>query len=307
MLDLNTQTQMPNFNSIFAGGTDPLTAIENAAPPPLGGGQGFGDGIARTLPPGFFEGNGGGIPGVQPATPPQGGAFGGTGPLGGITNLLMQLVGMLGSLLGMGNFGNSGAGNPGGGTGAENYFSNATGSSTGDPHLAFSGTSSAGTLAGTWNSMSAHSDLLDSDSIPGGFSISTTPTNPNAAGITYNASASITTNGGGTAVTYNSDGTASLTQNGVTSAIPNGQNVTLPGESIVWNANGSLQVSVDDGNGGNIATTLGTNGTGVDVRTSATNVDLGGDLISGATQQPTPPAIPRPPIIGNPRGVVQRY
>ena len=283
MLDFNTQTTLPNMLGGLSSFADPLQALES---PGTRGSAGTNDGIARFLPPGFSEG---------------GGAFPVPGPLAGISNLLMQLIGMLGSLLNGGGM-PSGGGNP---TAApENYFSNAGGSSTGDPHLRFTGQSTAGNLAGSWDSMSAHGDLLDSDSVPGGFSISTTPTAPNARGVTYNASASITTNGGATILTYGADGTATISQNGNTTALARGQNLSLPGEAISWNADGSMQVNVDDGNGGTIATTLSQNGEGVDVRANAQNVDLGGDLVTGATQGPPQRIggpIPVPPPILDPR------
>ncbi|MGC8484610.1 MAG: hypothetical protein ACP5O6_03105 [Candidatus Baltobacteraceae bacterium] len=292
MLDFNTQTTMPNFLGGLSSLADPLQAIEN---PGAFGNAGSNDGIARFLPPGFSEG--GGILGSLAGQ--NGGAV--PGPLAGISNLLMQLIGMLGSLLQGGGMPN-GLGNAP--TSPENYFSSAGGASTGDPHLSFSGQSTAGSFDGHWDSMSGHGDLLDSDSVPGGFAISTTPTTPNAQGVTYNASASITTNGGSSVLTYAADGSATISQNGNTTALAPGQNLSLPGENISWNADGSLQVNVDDGNGGSISTTLSRNGTGVDVRATAQNIDLGGDLVNGATQNP-PQAIgapiPMPPPILNPR------
>ncbi|NNM98509.1 MAG: hypothetical protein HKL91_01755 [Candidatus Eremiobacteraeota bacterium] len=283
MLDFNTQTTLPNFLGGLSSIADPLQALES---PGTLGNTGSNDGIARVLPPGFSEG---------------GASFPIPGPLGGISNLLMQLIGMLGALLNGGGMPNA----PGNPTAApENFFSNAGGASTGDPHLSFSGQSATGNLAGRWDSMSGHGDLLDSDSVPGGFSISTTATAPNAQGVTYNASASITTNGGDTVLTYGADGNATISQNGNTTALARGQNLSLPGEAISWNADGSMQVNVDDGNGGTIATTLSQNGKGVDVRASAQNVDLGGDLVTGATQSPPQRIggpIPVPPPILNPR------
>jgi|GEM_PF-1094785 len=295
MLDFNTQTTMPNFLGGLSSIADPLQAIEGSRGR---GNAGANDGIARFLPPGFSEG--GGIFGSLAGQNGNGGAPV-PGPLASISSLLMQLIGMLGALLNGGGM-PSGPGTPPGGQ--ENYFSSAGGASTGDPHLSFSGQSASGTYGGKWDSMAAHSDLLDSDSVPGGFAISTTPTSPNAQGITYNASASITTNGGSTVLTYGADGSATISQNGTTNALARGQNLSLPGEEISWNADGSLSVNVDDGNGGDIATTLSRNGQGVDVRANAQNVDLGGDLVAGATQNPPQPIgapIPVPPPILNPR------
>ncbi len=297
MLDFNTHTTMPSFLSGLTSIADPLKAIES---PGAFGNAGSNDGIARFLPPGFSEGGGllgslAGQGGVGNATVP--------GPLAGITNLLMQLIGMLGSLLEGGGLPTASGPAPGSTSASpENYFSSAGASSTGDPHLSFSGQSTAGSFGGTWDSMSAHGDLLDSDSVPGGFSISTTQTPANAQGVTYNASASITTNGGNSILTYNADGSATFSQNGRTMPLLRGENLSLPGEAISWNADGSLQVNVDDGNGGTISTALSRNGEGVDVRATARNIDLGGDLVNGATQSPLQaPGVPIPPSILNPR------
>ncbi len=295
MLDFNTHTTMPNFLSGLSEIADPFKAIES---PGASGNAGANDGIARFLPPGFSEAGG-----LLGSLAGQGGNGGATvpGPLAGITNLLMQLIGMLGSLLEGG--GSPSASGPGLAS-PENYFSSAGASSTGDPHLSFSGQSTVGRFNGTWDSMSAHGDLLDSDSVPGGFSISTTPTSPNANGVTYNASASITTNGGSNVLTYNADGSATFSQNGTAMPLVHGENLTLPGEAISWNADGSLQVNVDNGNGGTISTTLSRNGEGVDVRATARNLDLGGDLVNGAMQSPSPTLgapIAIPPPILNPR------
>jgi hypothetical protein len=49
------------------------------------------------------------------------------------------------------------------------------------------------------------------------------------------------------------------------------------------NADGSLEIRENNTEGGSIVTTLSLNGQGVDVRTHAQNVELGGDLMRGAS------------------------
>ena len=219
-------------------------------------------------------------------------AFGGIGggmlgPGSALGDLLSQLMALLGQLFG----GNA----PVGGTQNETPFTNASGSSTGDPHLGFNGTQANGqTINSRWNSMTGHNDLLDSDSFTGGFQVSTQTTAPNAQGITYNQSATINSGWGGTSVTLDNAGNATINQNGTSSALAIGQSVDLGnGESAMRNADGSLQVIMNNGNGGNITTTLSENGQGVDVNAVASNVDLGGDLVNGQLSAPTP--ISQPP------------
>ncbi len=190
-------------------------------------------------------------------------------PLGSIMSLLQQILGALQE-----------QGNPPG-CGREQYFAQANGASVGDPHLSFNGN--------TWDNMGNQPDLLHSDSFRGGFQVSTDATAPNASGVTYNRSATVTTNLGGTNVTLDNQGNATIAHAGFTYPIAAGQTMALgDGESVSRSANGSLQVTCTNQSGGSITTTLSENGNGVDVSVNANNVDLGGALVAGppGTQPP---------------------
>jgi len=178
----------------------------------------------------------------------------------------------------------------------ENTFSNATAASTGDPHLSFSGTEANGqTDQQRFDSMVGHNDLLNSHSFFGGYRISTTTTPPNANGVTYNASATVTTNFGNTKISLDNGGNATVLQNGVATPISAGQTLTVgTGESVTRNPDGSLSISATNASGANLTTTLRVNGPGVDVTTEAQNCELGGDLVNG-NAYPQPPIYSMPP------------
>jgi hypothetical protein len=263
-----------------------LSPAQNALSQPLG----TEDGISRFVPPGI--GN------AMLQNPMQTALF---GPLSG---LLQQLMQMLQSMMGYEGYGgcNGYGGYAGGcnGYGNEQYFSNASGSSTGDPHLSFNGSH--------WNSMSSQPDLLDSDSIPGGYQVSTQVTAPNAKGVTWNQSATVALDDGNVAVSMNNEGQATVRSGDRLIPIAAGQTLNLGnGASVICNGNGSLSVLAQNGYGGSIQTTLTAQGQGVNVQTNASNVDLGGALVAGNQQPPiggpiTAP-IPQPigtPIIGGP-------
>jgi len=163
----------------------------------------------------------------------------------------------------------------------QNFYTNATASSTGDPHLAFDGTDATGTAhAAKFDSMAAHANLLGSQSFNGGYRVSTDVTTPDASGITFNRCATVTTNYGGTAVSLDKDGNARVAQNGRTFTLADGQTVDLGnGETVARAADGSLTITDNDGRGGYIATTLRDRGPGVDVNVQAQNVELGGDVV----------------------------
>jgi hypothetical protein len=182
--------------------------------------------------------------------------------------------------------------------GSEKYFASASGGSNGDPHLSFNGD--------TWNDMQSEPDLLHSDSIGGGYQLSTQTTQPNANGITYNQSATVTTHGGRTQISLNNNGNATITQDGVTQNLAPGQTVQLGNETINCNQNGSLQITTQGENGGQITTTMTQNGQGVDVNVSADNVDLGGAMVNGSSgcQHPQPQPTQPDPIH---RPIFQRY
>jgi len=225
-------------------------------------------------------------------------------------NAVSSLLGQLGSALGSGGSTTgstpgqsplpgvpSPAPQPPGSGGGEAYYSSATASSVGDPHDAFDGTSNGTQTDNKWNNMDAHGDLLNSDSFAGGYRISTAVTQPNANGVTLNESATVTTNGGATSVTLNGDGSYSVISNGQSVSLQQGVATSLGnGESVTLNADGSLTVNDSNGQGGSIATTLSLNhSSGVDVRASASDVDLGGYLTRGGTGAPAPAPSPANP------------
>ncbi|MFN2527630.1 MAG: hypothetical protein ABR584_02825 [Candidatus Baltobacteraceae bacterium] len=205
------------------------------------------------------------------------------GPIG---QLIQQLMGLLQQLLGT-------AGGISQGPPPENFYNDATASSTGDPHLAFGGTRANGQAQNAhFDSMSSHNDLVDSDSFAGGYQVSTQVTTPNANGVTSNQSATVTTNYGATQVSLDRSANASITENGQAVSISAGQTLDLGnGETVTKNNDGSLSVIGVNGQGGTINTTLRATGGGVDVTTTAHNVDVGGDIVNGSQQTPQPQPI----------------
>lgn len=170
----------------------------------------------------------------------------------------------------------------------QRFFSSGSGSSTGDPHLAFSGTDAAGVNASShFDSMTDHADLLDSDSFAGGYRLSTGVTQPGQNSVTFNDNATITTQDGQTAVRLDRSGKATYALGGQSYELANGQTVDLgSGETVTRASDGTVTVTDDNGQGGRITTTLRDTGTGVDVSASAQNVDLGGDLLNGQSAAP---------------------
>lgn len=260
----------------------------------LGGGQSGGglsallrgDDVTRLLPPQMQDtaddalGAAGGA--LQAASNPIGTL------LGGIGSLLSQLANYLGGGSGCNAAANASTG--------EQQYANATASSTGDPHLAFDGTTQNGTSANAkWDDMNAHADLLDSDSFAGGYRVSTMATAPSANGITYNGSATVATNGGNTRVSLDAKGNATLLEGGRSVNIADGRTLDLGnGESVARAQDGSLAITDRNRNGGSITTTLRENGNGgVDVNATAQNVDLGGYLAgANGTNSATAQTIP---------------
>ena len=171
---------------------------------------------------------------------------------------------------------------PIGGDPSEQYFTNANGGSNGDPHLSFNGA--------TWDNMGSQPDLLHSDSFPGGYQLSTQTTPPSANGVTFNQSATVATNYGQNSITLDRNGNATISQNGYSFQLPVGESMDLENGTFVQrNQDGSLVITSNNGEGGQITTTMKQNGSGVDVNTTANNVDLGGALVHGAvggTRQP---------------------
>lgn len=246
-----------------------------------------------------------GLPGAMRTTPPAGdrlgsilgvfarqagGGMSAAAPAaGGWQGIIQQLLGLFSQIFAA--LGLSSNGSPGGALGSGTQFQNATGSSTGDPHLAFAGTSNGQSTNWRFDSMTDHADLLDSDSFDGGFQISTVATQPNANGVSFNQRASVATQNGATQVSLDRNGVASITNNGAAVSIAKGQTLDLGGgETVTENADGSLRVDENDGFGSDISTTLqAKDGAGVDVSVTAQNVDLGGDLVNGPSLPPVQP------------------
>jgi hypothetical protein len=291
----NPLASSPLMNGIM--GVDNALSLGLASP-------GIGsDAIARFVAPqtaqtGFPEGS---LPGSLESSASQM-----YNPLGSMLAQLMQMMQMLMSSLGLGSgygsgyppgFGSSYP--PGCGSGStgcpqygnEQYYANATGASQGDPHLSFNGN--------TWDNMTSQPNLLQSNSFPGGYQISTQVTPPSANGITHNQSATIAMNGGATTVGLNNQGQPSIQEYGQNVPISPGQTLQLGnGEDVTCNANGSLTVVAQNGSGGQITTTLTRAGQGVNVSVNAQNVDLGGTLVYGNQMQPdapNPTALTAPP------------
>jgi hypothetical protein len=225
---------------------------------------------------------------------PFGGLFGNTagngsngtlfGLVSGLVTMLQQLVG---SLLNQST-------NPSGGgwqsplpNGPQQRFQNVDVSSTGDPHIAETGTQ-AGAGGGhavdvRWDSMTSHDDLVHSNQIEGGYRVSTAVTQPGANGITSNQSATVHTNFDQDSVTMNRDGSFSIFDNGQAVQLGKGESADLSGgETVSVSQDGSLTVNASNGSGGSIATTLRSTGAGVDVSTHAHEIALGGDAITHA-------------------------
>jgi hypothetical protein len=253
-----------------------------------------GDNISRLVPPWLSAGD-------ESASYGDYGNAAYQGPFGPLMGMLQQLMQMLQSLMGYGCSSQYGNGTcpPGGSvsappngngtcplSGKEGYFQNASGASDGDPHLSFNGA--------RWTNMASQPDLLNSNSIAGGFRISTQVTPPSAKGVTWNQSATVTLNGGATTVSMNDAGNATITSYGQSVAISKGQTIQLgDGESVTYEQNGSLQVVAQNGDGGRIDTTLGAEGKGVNVDVTAHDVELGGTLVNGYERRDRSP-IPNP-------------
>jgi hypothetical protein len=157
-------------------------------------------------------------------------------------------------------------------------------SSTGDPHLAATGTrEGGGAVDAHWDSMTSQNDLVHSTQIDGGYRISTAVTQAGANGVTSNQSATVHANFDQDAVTMNRDGSFAIYDNGAEVRLGKGESAVLSGgETVSENQDGSLVVGARSATGGTIATTLRANGAGVDVTTHAHEIAVGGDAIAHA-------------------------
>jgi hypothetical protein len=243
---------------------------------------------------------GGGTDGYQPSwwgSPfsPGSAAANGTasttnGLLAQIVALLQQLTGSIGSAFGGNAFGGNPAyGNASYGTPGSATFANATLSSTGDPHLALTGTldGANGTTSSVnahYDDMNAQRDLLSTGDFGDGFRVSTSASTPNASGVTYNATATASMDRGRDSVTMGPGGAVSVTSDGSAVALAAGQSITLGGGQVVSeNANGAVSIAERNARGETLTTTFAYNGSGVDITaTAAGNVTLGGSLVRHA-------------------------
>jgi len=167
-------------------------------------------------------------------------------------------------------------------------------SSTGDPHLAVTGTAvnrdgSTRSVNSHFDSMTGHTDLLSSNDFGDGFDVATTVT-PMKNGVTTNASATATMNGGNDSVSMSLAGGLQVTSGGTAVAMSAGQTVTLSGgEQVTENQNGSVTIAESNASGGTLATTFTNTGGGIDVTAQAHDVTLHGDLVTGGTTPATRP------------------
>lgn len=281
-----------NALSSLPGGVEGEGTLYGGAPATASG-----DNISRFVPPWLNEGTSASADGAAYNNSSLSGLF---GPLMG---MLQQLMGALQSLMGYGGCATPYSGNgscvpySGNGScppyGGESYFQNADGSSQGDPHLSFNGSH--------WTNMASQPDLLESNSFSGGYRISTQTTPPNAKGVSWNQSATISLNDGNTTIGMNNHGDPSIMSFGRQMSIGRGQTLQLgKGESVTCQQNGSLVVNAQNDAGGRISTTLSAKGNGVDVDVTAHDVDLGGALVNGSQAQPGPVRGPVTGPIGQP-------
>ena len=167
------------------------------------------------------------------------------------------------------------------GVGGEQRYGHASASSVGDPHESFSGASSGGkSIDGHWDSMTSHDNLLGSNSFDGGYRIANTVTQPGSNGVTTNDRVTVSTSGGNTNVAMNKDGSYDVSAFGQHIDLEVGKGTHInDGEIVTKNVDGSLTIDDTNGRGGKIETTLRSTGGGVDVNSTADNVNLGGYLV----------------------------
>jgi len=220
---------------------------------------------------------------------PAAGTASTNGMLAQIMAMLQQLTGNVGNAFGGNGFGGNACGGappaqPGSAT-----FANATLSSTGDPHLALTGTldNANGTTTQVndhYDNMSSQRDLLSTNDFGDAFRVSTTATTPNASGVTYNQSATATMDFGRDRVTMGPGGAVSVTSNGNAVALGAGQSITLGGGEVVSEStSGAVSIAEQNAAGESLTTTFTNNGSGVDVSATASGgVTLGGSLVRHA-------------------------
>jgi hypothetical protein len=207
-----------------------------------------------------------------------------SGQNGGMLSIMQSLIGMVQQLVAALMSGGGGFGAPyGGGQAVQDVNI----SSTGDPHIAETGTTygpnGPTSVNQHYDNMSSQPDLLSTHDVAGGYRVSTTTTQPNANGVTYNACASVSANGGRDRISMNKDGSYAITDYGQSIALTKGQTLTLSGgETVTANQDGSLTVNASNARGGSVSTTLTSTGNGVDVTNHAHHVTLGGSVVNHA-------------------------
>jgi hypothetical protein len=255
--------------------------------------------IGESFNPGYAAGGDGFRPdwwngGNSAASPytslPGLGQGGPAGILSQIMSLLQQIVGSLGGGSTLGGTAGAAPGFPGEAQGPTATFSNVALSSTGDPHLAVTGTeqNANGTTTNVndhYDSMTCHKDLFSTNDFGDHFRVSTTATTPNANGVTMNATATASMDHGRSSVTMGQNGAVTVVNDGQATTLGAGQTMTLAGGEVVSeNASGGVSIAQQNANGESMTTTFAWNGSGVDVTANASGgVTLGGDLIKHAT------------------------
>jgi hypothetical protein len=263
-------------------GLGPILSSLTLGRSPAGGG-----GIAGSLPTAASDGV---SPSWWRSTGLPTGNPGSTDPSATMWTLLQSIVGLLGQLVGAftnGLAAASGTTPPGtqpGTGGPQQRFADVDISSTGDPHLAETGTrrTADGSQAVDehFDSMTSHDDLVSSRAIAGGYRVSTAVTQPAANGVTWNESATVRTNFDQDSVTMRRDGTFSIIDGDQFVDLGKGETATLSGgETVTENADGSLVVAAAGQHGGTMTTTLRATGNGVDVTTHAHELAVGGDVV----------------------------
>src|SRR5581483_9955762 len=302
-LGFGPTTNLPQW---LGGGLGPGSAGGQAA----ASGGGAGDGVSRpwwasgagtngVCPDGYGVSTnpwsaGGNASGWQPGSNGYG-AFGGswmsslTGLLGGLVGALQQLLGSLtGAAGGTTGAPSSPAWAPPNQHSAQQHVGDMEITSTGDPHITEQGTvlgpnGAATQVSQKYDSMASQNDLVDSAWVAGGYKVSTTVTPPNANGVTYNQTATVTANDGLDAVTMRRDGSYTITDAGSQVQLAKGKSLTLSGgETVTANADGSLTVAATNGQGSSISTLLKANGTELNGETNAHDIGLGGEVMAHA-------------------------
>jgi hypothetical protein len=257
----------------------------------------FGFGSSDGVRPAWYGNGAGGdmLSSTFPSSADASGMSGISGLIAQLSSTLQQAIGQLTSA--MSGTSSSSTGTSSSSTGNARWnrssgaatFQNVSLSSTGDPHLAVSGTEQNGngstsSVSSKFDSMTGHNDLFSTRDFGDGFHVGTTVTTPSSNGITQNASATATMDGGRDSVTMTNDGSVSVTSNGSAVALSAGQSITLGGgEQVSESASGAVSIT-DSAFGKNLTTTFTNNGGGgVDVRASGNNVTLEGDLMTGGT------------------------